>query len=180
MSVLRWLRKKSRLPAKLYPSDYWPCVVLLLSEPTFPTPEEVLQTAQASWSAHAPVEHVGELKRSASHILCCGGLFFSVHCGGERYNVDGQERNEALQRPWDEHRAWLSVDMPNARNAELYKTKELGGSYKLLLVFVFKSWSQNCVGAYFPAEGVTILNLGDLAESIRWGRRNGVDLSFLD
>jgi hypothetical protein len=180
MSIAQWLIGKLGLTSKSYPKDYWPSVVLLLKDPVFPMPEEVLQTAQASWGAHAPVESLGALKNSASYILRCGGLLFSVNCGTGRYGVEGQESTEALQRPWDQHKAWMSIDLPNARNEELRKAGDLGGSYKLLLIFAFKSWSQNCVGIYFPAESITIPNFGELAESIEWARRNGQDLTFLD
>jgi hypothetical protein len=33
---------------------------------------------------------------------------------------------------------------------------------------------------FFPAERTTIPNFGELAASIQWGRRTGLDLSFLD
>jgi len=52
--------------------------------------------------------------------------------------------------------------------------------YKVLLIFVFLSWANNCLTVYFPAEGVTIPNFGDLTQNIRWARRAGLDLSLLD
>jgi hypothetical protein len=179
MTILRRLLMRFGSAPRSYPKDYWPCVVILLREPHFPAPEEVLRTAQASWGVHAPVESVGKLKEGASYILRSGGLIFSVRFGVDRYGVEGQQPIEVLQRPWDEHKAWMSIDMPNERNEHLYKTKALGGSYQLLLVFAFKSWSANCLGVYFPAEGVTIPNLGELSESIQWGRKNGLDLDFM-
>jgi hypothetical protein len=118
--------------------------------------------------------------RGKSYILTCGTLVFSVHLGSEPYGVEGQERSETQQRPWDEHQAWLSIDAPTAKVEKLRQAKALGDVYKLLLVYVFKLWSSNCLGIYFPAESVTVPNLGDLAQSIQWSRKNGIDLTFLD
>jgi hypothetical protein len=179
MTVLRRLLERFGKGTTSYPKDYWPSVVMLLREPHIPTPEEVLRTAQESWGVHAPVESVGKLKGNTGYILRSGGLIFSVQFGADRYGVKGQQAIEALQRPWDEHKAWMSVDMPNERNERLYETRALGGSYQLLLVFAFKSWSANCLGVYFPAEGVTIPNFGELTESIQWGRKNGLGLDFM-
>lgn len=74
----------------------------------------------------------------------------------------------------------MSIDMPNERCDKLSRQRALGDIYKVLLIFAFLSWTQNCAGAHFPAEGITIPNLGGLAESIQWGRRNGLDLAFLN
>jgi hypothetical protein len=74
----------------------------------------------------------------------------------------------------------MSVDLPNLRNEALYRSGDLKNMYKILLVFVFLCWSNNCLGIYFPSESVTIPNFGDLAASIQWGRRAGLNLGFLD
>jgi hypothetical protein len=84
-----------------------------------------------------------------------------------------------MQRPWDQHRAWLSIDMPLIAKG-LRETEAWGESHKLLLIFAFKSWSPNCLAIFFPTEGVTVPNFGDLADSIRWGRQNGLKLDFLN
>jgi hypothetical protein len=178
MRFLRSLMRKFVGSQKTYPDDYWPSVVVLLRAPAFPTSEDVLMRAQACWGAHAPVEAIGTA--STSHVLRCGAFFFSVHYAAERYSSIGEEGLEILQRPWTEHTAWMSVDMPNQRCKELKTTNALGDSYKLLLIYAFKSWSEDCLGVHFPAEGITIPNFGDLAQSIQWGRRNGLDLTFLN
>jgi hypothetical protein len=179
MIVLRRLLSIFGVPARSYPKDYWPSVVILLKENQVLSPEDILSRAQASWGAHAPVEAIGKLKDSASYIFRSGGLIFSVNFGAGRYCVEGREHLEVLQRAWDEHTSWMSIDMPNETNDHLYKTKALGSSYQLLLVFAFKSLSANCTGVYFPAESVTIPNFGELAGSIQWCRKNGLNLEFL-
>jgi hypothetical protein len=160
--------------------DDWPSTVLLLKAPLFPTPEEAVATGQEAWGAHAPVKLMSLANDGKSYILTCGTFVFSLHLSSERYGVVGQEPSEAQQRPWDEHQAWFSIDAPTAKVEKLRQDKTVGDVYKLLLVYAFKRWSSNCLGIYFPAESVTVPNLGDLAQSIQWGRKNGIDLSFLD
>lgn len=74
----------------------------------------------------------------------------------------------------------MSVDLPNLRNEALFRAGELGNMYKVLSIFVFLCWTNNCLGVYFPGEGVTVPNFGDLAASINWGRRSGLNLNFLN
>jgi hypothetical protein len=50
----------------------------------------------------------------------------------------------------------------------------------MLLIFVYKLWSGNALAVFFPAERVTVPNFGELADSIQWARRAGLDLKFLD
>jgi hypothetical protein len=157
----------------------WPSVVLLLKEPHLLSPEETVETGQAAWGAYAPVELMSVANGGKSYILKGGNLAFSVNIGSGPYGLEGQEPSEAQQLPWDEHQAWLSVDAPTANVEKLRQSKSLGVCYQLLLVYVLKSWSPNCLGIYFPAESVTVPNLGDLAQSLQWGRQNGIDLSFL-
>jgi hypothetical protein len=73
----------------------------------------------------------------------------------------------------------MSVDLPMLRNQELYESGDLANMYKVLLVFVFLGWNNNCLGVYFPGEDVTVPNFGDLAASINWGRQAGLNLNFL-
>lgn len=114
-----------------------------------------------------------------SYILTGGTLAFSVNLGSGSYGLEGQEPSEAQQRPWNVHGASLSIDAPTANVEKLRNSKTLGAVYQLLLVYALKSWSPNCLGIYFPAESITVPNLLDLAQSLQWGRQNGIDLSFL-
>ncbi len=126
---------------------------------------------------------VGTLKEKQSYIFACqtvhGPLWFSIHKVGQRYGGEGQESLEVLQKPWDEHQAWMAIDSPHKRNVELIKNKALSDIYKVLLIYAFLVWSHNVLAVFFPAERTTIPNFGDLAASIQWGRRNGLDLQTL-
>jgi hypothetical protein len=179
MNPLKWLRWKLGITSEADRKDDWPCIVLLLKKPLFPSPEEAVQTGQESWGAHAPVELMSIANGGKSYILTSGTFVFSVNFGSGPYGLEGQEPSEAQQRPWDEHNAWLSVDAPTQKVEKLRQSTALGGVYQLLLVYAFKTWSPNCLGMYFPAESVTVPNLGELSQSLQWGRQNGINLSFL-
>ncbi len=178
MGILRKLFRRREDTAS--EKDYWPSVVILLKEPRFPTAEEALRVGQASWGAHAQVELTGSTNNGRSYVLRTEKFFFSINYAQGPYGVEGKEHSQAQQRPWEEHAAWLSIDIPNRKTEELREAKALSACYKLLLVFAFKMWSSNCLGVYFPCEGVTIPNLGELAASVVWARGNGVNLKFLD
>jgi hypothetical protein len=178
MGILDKLRQKQ--VSVRYPSHYWPSVVVLMSQPQFPAADEVLSRAQRAWGNAGPVRRVGTIREGASYALQAGPLYFSVHFSEARYGGVAAVGDDVLQRPWNDHQAWMSVDLPNQRNEVLCRSGDLGSMYKTLLVFVFLSWSNNCLGVYFPAEGVTIPNFGKLAGCFQWGRRAGLDLSFLD
>ena len=173
-------KARQKLNARRYPADHWPSVVVLLAEPLFPSTDELVARAQKAWGNAGQVRLVGTMRDSASHAFQCGPMYFAVHCAQARYGGEVSGGSDILLRPWNDHRAWMSVDMPNQRNEALYRSGALGDMYKVLLVFVFLSWSNNCLAIYFPAERITIPNFGDLAGNIQWGRRAGLDLSFLD
>ena len=179
MSLFQQLKWKLGITSKADLKEDWPCVVLLLREPQFPSAEEAVQIGQASWGAIAPVELMTTTNHGKSYVLTCDTFVFSVNLGGGRYGLEGQEPSEAQQRAWDKHTAWLSIDAPTAKVEELRKSKALGGVYQLLLVYALKSWTPNSLGIYFPSQSVTVPSLGDLAQSLQWGRQNGIDLSFL-
>jgi hypothetical protein len=177
--MFKWLREKLR-PRLDHSVEDYPSVVLLLKDPQFQSAEEVLDIANRAWKAVAPVELLQTLDDGSSYILRCGKFWFAVHQAVRRYEVDGHEPNGLLQRPWDEHKAWLSIDLPMQRTAKLKEIDSLGGAYQLLLIYAFLFWSLNCLGVYFPAESITVPNLGGLADSINWSRKNGQNLDFLN
>jgi regulator of protease activity HflC (stomatin/prohibitin superfamily) len=74
----------------------------------------------------------------------------------------------------------MSIDSPHQKCAELSEHNALADIYKVLLIFAFVVWSPNALAVFFPAERVTVPNFGELSKSIQWGRKNGIDLSFLD
>jgi hypothetical protein len=107
-------------------------------------------------------------------------MVFASHTQPQPYGGGGREPTEFLQRPWDDHRAWMSIDMPKGRNRSLSEQRALGLIYKVLLVYAFLMWGPNTLAVFFPGEGVTIPNFGELAACIQWALRTGLDLSFLD
>jgi len=179
----KWVKTIFSAPSR-YAQDDWPSVVLLLRNPEFLEPEQMLETAQKAWGAGGPVKLVGTLRKKQSYVFACntthGPLWFSVHINPLQYGSEGREPLKVLQQPWDEHSAWMSIDSPHQKCAELSDHKALADIYKVLLIFAFLVWSPNALAVFFPAERVTIPNLGDLTQSILWGRKNGMDLSFLD
>ena len=178
MNILQ--RLTGKLASNRYPADYWPSVVVLMAAPWCPGREEFMALAQKAWGNAGPPRLVGTLRDGGSYVVQCGPLSFSVHFANARYGATSLAGNEFLQRPWDDHKAWMSVYLPNMRNEALYRSGELGKMYQILLIFVFLCWTNNCLAVYFPGKGVTIPNLGDLASCIQWGRRNGLNLHFLD
>jgi hypothetical protein len=179
MSILQRLRWKFGITTEADRKNDWPCVVMLLREPLLPTQDESVKVGQTSWGAHAPVKLMSVANDGKSYILSSGTFVFSINLGSGPYGLEGQEPSEAQQIPWNEHKAWMSIDAPTQKVEKLRQSKALGAVYQLLLVYALRSWSTNCLGIFFPAEGITVPNLGDLAQSLQWGRQNGINLSFL-
>lgn len=184
MKLIRALIDKFTGIRSRYAADDWPSVVLLLRQPDFPNPNSLFDLAQKAWGSGGEVKVVGTLREKRSYVFACqtvhGPLWFSIHTVGQRYGCEGQETLAVLQKPWDEHHAWMAIDSPHQRIVDLIEKKALGDIYKVLLVYAFLVWSPNVLAVFFPAERTTIPNFGDLAGSIQWGRRNGLNLSFLD
>jgi hypothetical protein len=134
--------------------------------------------ARAAWSAAGPVELVGVVGQH-NFAIRVSLLTFALHASGNRYDISRLEAPLAQQQVWEEHRAWLSVDLSGRRTLEFRAQGRLGSAYQSLMHFVAKHWSSNCLGIYFPSEGATVPNHGDLIESIRWARRNRINLDFL-
>lgn len=184
MRIVRELMGKFFGRQTRYNHDDWPSVVLLLREPGFPEPETLVQIAEGAWGAGGPVKLVGTLRKRQTYVFSCttscGPLWFSIHTRAERYGSAGQERLEIMQRPWDDHKAWMAIDSPHSKIVKLIEQGALAEVYKCLLIYAFKVWSPNILAVFFPAERLTIPNFGDLAGSINWGRRSGLDFRFLD
>jgi hypothetical protein len=175
--MLTFLRRLVGKTNKIEKEEDWPSIVLLLNKSVEPSERDVLDLATRAWGAAAkePPKIVGR-PRSGSFVLQVDKFFFAFHGANQRYDIEGQETSEAQQRPWDQHIAWLSIDLPEGGR----KSKEVWpAAYSLLLVFIRLLWNENCLAMYFPAEGATVPNLGDLVESLRWAGKNGTDLRFL-
>jgi hypothetical protein len=181
---IRGLARRLLGTSERYAEGDFPSVVLLLREPEFPKAEDMLHIARESWGAGGPVELLGTLRQKASYVFACqtagGSMAISIHTQPQPYGGGGREPTEFLQRPWDEHGAWMSIDLPHGNNRKLRAEKALGDIYKVLSIFAFKIWNPNVLAVFFPAEGVTIPNFGELASCVQWARRSGMDMSFLD
>jgi hypothetical protein len=179
----RILKKITALPERYQENDF-PSVVLLLRNAEFPPPEEMLRIARESWGTDGSVELLGTLRKKASYMFSCrtskGAMMLSVHTRPQPYGGRGREPTDVLQRPWDEHQAWMSIDLPYGNNRKLAAERALADIYKAQLIFAFKVWAPNVLAVFFPGEGVTIPNFGDLAGCIQWAHRAGLDMSFLD
>jgi hypothetical protein len=184
MDIIRKLISTIRRPQARYNDDDWPSVVLLLRAPEFPQSETLVCIAKEAWGAGGPVKLLGTVREKQSYTFSChtsnGPLWFSIHIKADRYGGEGREPLEIMQRPWDEHKAWLAIDSPHTTVLKLIEKEALAEIYKCLLVYAFKIWSPNVLAVFFPAEKLTVPNLGDLAGSIQWARRAGADMKFLE
>jgi hypothetical protein len=178
MGILERLRKKNESTILDTTIEDCPSAVLLLREPVLPTAEQAVEMARSAWGAAGPVELIGSVPPH-TYAIRASELYFAIHAVQRRYEASPPVAGEAYQQCWDEHSAWLSVDIPTARSADLRAQQRLGEAYFPLLFFVHKHWSPNCLALYFPAEGVTVPHHGDPVQSIRWARQNGANLEFL-
>ncbi len=72
-------------------------------------------------------------------------------------------------RTWAEHTAWLSIDLPQS----VGKPKGMRmKSYAVTLPLAEQLWNGNCTGLYFPAESITVPNIGGFNESLSWYTKN--------
>lgn len=162
----------------------WPSIVLLLREPVLPNADQAVEMAKAAWGAAGPVELLGAVGPH-NFAIRVTPLTFAIHAVAQCYELDEPNADSASkvqQRCWDEHKAWFAVDLPGKSAIALREDGRLAEAYKALMFFPFKHWSQNCLALYFPAEGTTratLPNHGDLIQSIRAARQNGIDLDFL-
>ena len=156
----------------------WPSIVFLLRVPHLPSPEDALQLARNAWGAAGPVEIAG-IVRESSFLFRASPLMFALHAAPSRYEAGAINLSAVQRQAWDEHAAWLSVDLPGKRTDVLRQQGSLGQAYASLMYFAFKYWSPNCMALYFPDERTTVANQGDVIESIRWSRKNGINLEFL-
>jgi len=92
----------------------WPSVVLLLREQMALTDVSVMSLAQKVWGLDGgqSISLLGSTDNG--WVISLGRMTLSIQGVPARYDVAGQQANETTQRPWDEHRAWLSVDAPLA------------------------------------------------------------------
>ena len=92
----------------------WPSIVLLLLEAQLPTADEAAEMARGAWGAAGPVELLGAVGPH-NFVIRVSPLTFALHAVGQRYCISGSELLLTQQQVWDQHRAWLSVDLPGRR-----------------------------------------------------------------
>jgi hypothetical protein len=159
-------------------SAEWPSIVFLLREAVLPNAEHAVAMAKSAWGAAGEVELLGTVGPH-NFAIRIAPLTFALHAFDGRYEAEAGQLNAVQERCWDQHEAWLSVDLPGRRVEVLRQNGQLAPAYKTLMYFANKHWSANCLALYFPAERATLPNQGDLIESIRSARLDGVDLDFM-
>lgn len=153
-----------------------PALVLLLERPMELTRQSALELAVQAWGDGESFAEIIQSHRRGRWLVRVSDVLFGVRSGSRRYRRRGYEGNEARQRVWERHRAWLEVDYPDAPKMP---ESEWPSCYKLLFLMANCLWGENCVGIYLPVQDVTIPNVGDLIASIRWAANNGTPLPFL-
>ncbi len=151
-----------------------PSLVLLLESPLQLTRESVLKVAAETWGE--PGSEISIARRASGWFIRISEVPFALRTSRHRYRRREQETNEARQRVWDRHRAWLAVDYPDGPRMPVAAWSTC---YKLLFLMANQIWNDNCLGLYLPAQRVTVPNMGDLIGSIRWAANNGTPLAFL-
>jgi hypothetical protein len=172
--MLEWWRKKVHMKSR---ENELPSIVFLLRGSVVLTADDAVRMCQVAWGAAAPVKLVG-IVSDGHYAIEANPLFFAFHSVAQRYQAEPNALSLVQQRCWEQHTSWMSVDLVKSA-PELRASGMYAAAYKTLFYFVFKHWSSDTLALYFPCEGVTLPNLGDLVESIRWCRKNGIDLSFL-
>ncbi|HEY6448902.1 MAG TPA: hypothetical protein VIY53_20780 [Acidobacteriaceae bacterium] len=154
----------------------WPSLVLLLRVPREFTHADANQLARQVWNTSQDKPEIVGSPRDGSYVIHVSGLFFAMHSVAARYSARGHEADVVRQQVWDQHSAWLSIDY--SRGSREPRSK-WGHFYFPLTLMANKVWDANVLGAFFPAEGVTVPNMGELIPSITWAAKNGSPLQFL-
>ena len=176
--MLDWLRNCVARTTLKSEVNTWPSIVFLLRQSHVHTPEEAVHMCQEAWGAAHQVELIG-IVTEGHYAIKAGPLFFAFHSVNQAYRIQGLQLTQVQQQAWDQHTAWMSIDLTKSREKILKEEHSLGVAYKPLMYYASRNFSPNCLALYFPAEGVTVPNLGELIGSISWCLRNGIDLSFL-
>jgi hypothetical protein len=151
-----------------------PSLVLLLESPVALTRERTLELAAQAWGETDSKPSVA--RRKGGWIVRVSDVLFGLRSARSRFHRPGAEANQARQRAWDRHRAWLAVDYPQGPKIP---ESEWPSCYKLLFLMANQMWDDNCLGLYLPVQDITVPNMGDLISSIRWAGNNGTPLPFL-
>jgi len=175
--LLKFLRRAVPGGDQMFGSDDpWPSIVLLLGVPCELTQSRASQLAQQVWGTAQDKPNIIGSPRDGSYAIHASGLIFAMHSVSAKYETQSREVDVVRQQVWDRHSAWLSIDYPRGSSEPRSKW---GHFYFPLTLMANKLWDSNVLGAFFPAEGVTVPNMGDLVPSITWAAKNGSPLQFL-
>lgn len=141
------------------------------------TDEALLERAQAAYRAAAPKGGISILEKrtASSRVIKMESFFFAYHQARQTYARPLSEAPENIQQAWNNHVSWSSIDWIRPELEE----KDKAAARKLLLPLVAYLWGSHVTGLFFPDHGLTVPNLGTLADSIRWSRKNGVPVQEL-
>jgi hypothetical protein len=156
--------------------EKYPSLVLLLEDPISLAQEAILKLAIEVWGDSDSQGSIERGRHGRLWTVSVSDVLFGFRGGTGRYRRPRHEANQARQRVWDRHQAWLEVDYPDGAKIP---EPEWPGCYKLLFLMANHLWSENCLGIYLPVQGVTVPNMGELIASIRWAATNGTPLPFL-
>ncbi|HWB33502.1 MAG TPA: hypothetical protein VG714_10030 [Acidobacteriaceae bacterium] len=139
--------------------------------------DALLERAHTAYGRAKPKGGIELLKnRTAdSRVLRMENFFFAFHQAQQRYSRPPFESPEAIDQAWNNHVCWSGFDWAAPKLEE----KDKPGARQLMLPLVGLLWSANTTGLFFPDRGLTIPNVGDLPESIRWAGRNGIPVQEL-
>jgi len=154
--------------------DPCPSLVLLLESPLQLTRQSALNLAAETWGEPGCERSIA--RRNGGWFIRISDVPFVLRSSRHRYRRHEEEANQARQRVWDRHGAWLAVDYPDGPRMPV---SAWSTCYKLLFLMANQLWDDNCLGLYLPAQQVTVPNMGDLIASIRWAANNGTPLTFL-
>jgi hypothetical protein len=153
-----------------------PSLVLLLDRPMVLTRQSALELAVRAWGDGNGIAEIVRNHGRGRWLVRTSNVLFGLRSSGRRYRRHGIEGNQVRQRAWERHHAWLEVNYPDAPRIP---ESEWASCYKLLFLMANHVWGENCLGIYLPVQDVTVPNMGDLIDSIRWAGKNGTPLPFL-
>jgi hypothetical protein len=146
--MFEFLKKIRRARRIQNEDEEWPSIIFFLRERVLPNTDQAIEMAKAAWGAPGPVELVGTVGPH-NFVIRVAPLAFALHAVGSRYEVNAGPLWAFQQQCWDEHNAWLSVDLPGKRVDNLRQTGRLPSAYKALR-FCAETLVAKLFGALFP------------------------------
>ena len=174
--AFRWssLFERLRMPGGPKPNVSF---VLLETEYQPLSDDILIQHAQTAYETAKPNGGIELLdsRTPASRVLRVENFFFAFHQAQQRYTGPPPGSTEVVRKAWSDHTCWTSLDWAGSELAE----KDKPGARRIFVPLVSLLWRSNIAGLFFPDRGLTIPNVGEFPESIRWARRNGIPVQEL-